>query len=54
MYSSFMTKTPSFSDTTQFVLDSERFDAFVELLGNPPAPDSKLRALLRRSPIWVK
>jgi uncharacterized protein (DUF1778 family) len=36
-----------------FVLDPERFDAFVEALDNPPAPGPKLRALLRRKPAWA-
>jgi uncharacterized protein (DUF1778 family) len=39
-------------DQRLFVLDSERFDAFIDLLDNPPAPDPKLRALLRRKPSW--
>jgi uncharacterized protein (DUF1778 family) len=37
-----------------FVLESERFDAFVQALDNPPAPGSKLHALLRRVPAWQK
>ena len=37
-----------------FVLDSERYDAFMHALDNPPAPGSKLRSLLRRVPAWQK
>jgi uncharacterized protein (DUF1778 family) len=39
-------------DQRLFVLDSERYDAFVDALDNPPAPGPKLRALLRRVPAW--
>lgn len=40
-------------DQRLFVLDSERYDAFVDALDNPPAPGPKLRALLRRKPAWA-
>jgi uncharacterized protein (DUF1778 family) len=36
------------------VLDSERYDAFIQALDNPPAPGPKLRSLLRRVPAWQK
>ncbi len=39
-------------DQRLFLLDSERYDAFVHVLDNPPAPGPKLRALLRRVPAW--
>ena len=39
-------------DQRLFVLDSARYDAFVDALDNPPAPGPKLRALLRRVPAW--
>jgi uncharacterized protein (DUF1778 family) len=39
-------------DQRLFVLDAERYEAFVHALDNPPAPGSKLRALLRRAPAW--
>lgn len=39
-------------DQRLFVLDSERFDAFVHALDNPPAPGPKLRALFRKAPAW--
>ncbi|HEY0414055.1 MAG TPA: DUF1778 domain-containing protein [Allosphingosinicella sp.] len=39
-------------DQRLFVLDPERYDAFVHALDNPPAPGPKLRALLRRAPAW--
>ena len=41
-------------DQRLFVLDPERYDAFVEALDNPPAPGPKLRALLRRTPAWAR
>lgn len=37
-----------------FVLDADRYDAFMAALDNPPAPGPKLRALLRRTPAWQK
>jgi uncharacterized protein (DUF1778 family) len=39
-------------DQRLFVLDPERYDAFVHALDNPPAPGPKLRTLLRRKPAW--
>jgi uncharacterized protein (DUF1778 family) len=39
-------------DQRLFVLDSERYDAFMHALDNPPAPGPKLRSLLRRVPAW--
>lgn len=39
-------------DQRLFVLDSERYDAFVRALDNPPASGPKLRSLLRRVPAW--
>ena len=39
-------------DQRLFVLDAERYDAFMQALDNPPAPGPKLRALLRRTPRW--
>ncbi|MDK9724942.1 MAG: DUF1778 domain-containing protein [Sterolibacteriaceae bacterium MAG5] len=41
-------------DQRLFALESERFDEFVRLLDNPPAPGPKLRSLLRRVPAWQK
>lgn len=41
-------------DQRLFVLDCERYDAFMHALDNPPAPGSKLRSLLRRVPAWQK
>ena len=37
-----------------FVLDSKRYDAFLNALDHPPAPGPKLRSLLRRVPAWRK
>jgi uncharacterized protein (DUF1778 family) len=39
-------------DQRLFVLDADRYDAFVDALDNPPAPGPKLRSLLRRVPAW--
>ena len=39
-------------DRKLFALDERRFDAFVEVLDNSPAPGPKLRALLSRKPAW--
>ncbi|MCP9626466.1 DUF1778 domain-containing protein [Rhodopseudomonas palustris] len=41
-------------DQRLFVLASERYDAFMHALDNPPAPGPKLRSLLRRVPAWQK
>jgi uncharacterized protein (DUF1778 family) len=41
-------------DQRLFVLDSERYDAFMHALDNPPAPGPKLRSLLRQTPGWQK
>jgi uncharacterized protein (DUF1778 family) len=41
-------------DQRLFLLDPERYDAFVHALDNPPAPGPKLRSLLRRAPAWEK
>lgn len=39
-------------DQRLFVLDPERYTAFVHALDNPPPPGPKLRALLSRTPAW--
>lgn len=39
-------------DQRLFVLDPERYDAFVHALDNPPAPGPRLKALMRRVPAW--
>ena len=41
-------------DQRLFVLDPDRFDAFVQALDNPPAPGPKLQSLLRKVPAWRK
>jgi uncharacterized protein (DUF1778 family) len=41
-------------DQRLFMLDPERYDAFMHALDNPPAPGPKLRSLLRRVPAWAK
>ena len=39
-------------DQRLFVLDSERYNAFMRALDNPTAPGPRLRSLLRRAPAW--
>src|SRR5580704_11949627 len=39
-------------DQRLFVLDSARYDSFLQALDNPPAPGPKLKSLLRRVPAW--
>lgn len=39
-------------DQRLFVLDADRYDAFMRALDNAPAPGAKLRSLLRRVPAW--
>lgn len=41
-------------DQRLFMLDPDRYDAFVHALDNPPAPGPRLRSLLRRTPAWQK
>jgi uncharacterized protein (DUF1778 family) len=41
-------------DQRLFVLDGDRYDAFMHALDTPPAPGPKLRALLHRNPAWQK
>ena len=41
-------------DQRLFSLDSDQFDAFVEVLDNPPPPGPKLRTLMRRIPAWQR
>jgi uncharacterized protein (DUF1778 family) len=41
-------------DQQLFVLETERYDAFMHALDNPPAPGPKLRSLLRRVPAWKR
>jgi uncharacterized protein (DUF1778 family) len=41
-------------DRRMFTLEPDRFDAFVDVLDNPPAPGARLRALVRRKAAWEK
>jgi uncharacterized protein (DUF1778 family) len=41
-------------DQRLFILDAERYYAFMHALDNPPAPGPRLRSLLRRVPAWQK
>ena len=41
-------------DKTHFVLDEERFAAFVEAIDSPPEENSGLDNLFSRKPIWER
>ncbi len=41
-------------DQKLFVLDPDRYAAFMQALDHPPAPGPKLKSLLRRVPAWQK
>ena len=41
-------------DQRLFILESEQYDAFISALDNPPPPGPKLKALMRRRPLWQK
>jgi uncharacterized protein (DUF1778 family) len=41
-------------DQRLFVLESEQYDAFLQALDNPPPAGPKLRALMKRRPLWQK
>ena len=41
-------------DQRLFVLDHEKFDAFMRALENPPASGPKLKALMKRHPLWER
>ena len=41
-------------DQKFFVLDPEKYDAFINALDNPPPAGAKLKALMRRKPLWQK
>lgn len=39
-------------DQRLFTLDTDRHDAFLQALDNPPSPGPKLKDLLNRAPVW--
>jgi uncharacterized protein (DUF1778 family) len=41
-------------DQRLFVLDNDQFTAFMRALDNPPPPGPKLKALMKRRPLWQK
>jgi uncharacterized protein (DUF1778 family) len=41
-------------DQRLFVLEAEQYDAFVKALDNPPPPGPKLKALMKRRPLWQR
>lgn len=41
-------------DQRLFVLEPKKFDAFVRVLDNPPLAGPKLKALMKRRPLWQK
>jgi uncharacterized protein (DUF1778 family) len=41
-------------DQRLFVLDPEQYDAFERALDNPPPAGAKLKALMKKKPLWEK
>jgi uncharacterized protein (DUF1778 family) len=41
-------------DQRLFVLEPEKFDAFITALDDPPPARAKLKALMKRKPLWQK
>jgi uncharacterized protein (DUF1778 family) len=41
-------------DQRLFVLDPEQYDAFVRVLDNPPPAGAKLKALMKKKPLWER
>lgn len=41
-------------DQRLFVLDPEKYDAFISALDNSPPAGAKLKALMKRKPLWQK
>lgn len=41
-------------DQRLFILDAERYDAFLSALDNPPPAGKALKALMRRQPQWQR
>jgi uncharacterized protein (DUF1778 family) len=41
-------------DQRLFVLDSDKYDAFLAVLDNPPLAGPALKALMTRRPLWQK
>jgi uncharacterized protein (DUF1778 family) len=41
-------------DQRLFVLESDQYAAFMRALDNPPPAGAKLRALMKRRPLWQK
>jgi len=41
-------------DQRLFVLESDRYAAFLRALDNPPPAGAKLKALMKRRPLWQK
>jgi uncharacterized protein (DUF1778 family) len=41
-------------DQRLFILESEQYNAFMQALDNPPPAGPKLKALMKRRPLWRK
>ncbi len=41
-------------DQRLFTLGAEQYDAFVHVLDNPPPAGPRLKALMKRKPLWQK
>jgi uncharacterized protein (DUF1778 family) len=41
-------------DQRLFILDADKYDAFLNALDNPPPAGKALKTLMRRQPLWQK
>jgi uncharacterized protein (DUF1778 family) len=41
-------------DQRLFVLEPDQYEAFLRALDSPPPPGAKLKALMKRRPLWQK
>jgi uncharacterized protein (DUF1778 family) len=41
-------------DQRLFVLEPDQYEAFLRALDNPPPPGARLKALMKRRPLWQK
>jgi uncharacterized protein (DUF1778 family) len=41
-------------DQRLFILDADKYEAFLSALDNPPSANKALKALMRRQPLWQK
>jgi uncharacterized protein (DUF1778 family) len=41
-------------DQRRFILDPDKYDSFISVLDNPPPEVAKLKALMKRKPLWQR